>query len=94
MRFIIEPDYERMSKWAANYVARCINDAQPTAEKPFKFSCPTGSSPLGMCGELIDLNKAGKATTKLVPYVTVLKNQLIICGLSAFTAAFSYYYRL
>ena len=58
MRLIIEPDYEKMSKWAANYVAKCINEAKPTAEKPFKLGCPTGSSPLGMYRELIALNKA------------------------------------
>ena len=29
MRLIIEPDYEKMSKWAANYVAKCINEAKP-----------------------------------------------------------------
>ena len=23
MRLIVEPDYERMSKWAANYMAKC-----------------------------------------------------------------------
>lgn len=51
MRLIIEPDYEKMSKWAANYVAKCINEAKPTAEKPFKLGCPTGSSPLGMYRE-------------------------------------------
>ena len=62
MRLIIEPDYERMSKWAANYVAKCINEAKPTAEKPFKLGCPTGSSPLGMYRELIALNKAGKVS--------------------------------
>ena len=28
MRLIIEPDYEKMSKWAANYVAKCINEAK------------------------------------------------------------------
>lgn len=52
MRLIIEPDYEKMSKWAANYVAKCINEAKPTADKPFKLGCPTGSSPLGMYKEL------------------------------------------
>ena len=62
MRLIIEPDYEKMSKWAANYVAKCINEAKPTAEKPFKLGCPTGSSPLGMYRELIALNKAGKVS--------------------------------
>ena len=62
MRLIIEPDYGKMSKWAANYVAKCINDAKPTAQKPFKLGCPTGSSPLGMYKELIALNKAGKVS--------------------------------
>ena len=57
MRLIIEPDYEKMSKWAANYVAKCINEAKPTAEKPFKLGCPTGSSPLGMYRELIALKQ-------------------------------------
>ena len=56
MRLIIEPDYDRMSKWAANYVAKCINEANPTADKPFKLGCPTGSSPLGMYRELIAMN--------------------------------------
>ena len=35
MRLIIEPDYEQLSKWAANYVAAKIKKANPTAEKPF-----------------------------------------------------------
>ncbi len=62
MRLIIEPDYESVSKWAARYVAKCINDAHPTAEKPFKLGCPTGSSPLGMYRELIAMNKAGEVS--------------------------------
>ena len=59
MRVIIEPDYQSVSKWAANYVASKINAANPTPEKPFVLGCPTGSSPLGMYKELIDLNKKG-----------------------------------
>ncbi|HIT82780.1 MAG TPA: glucosamine-6-phosphate deaminase, partial [Candidatus Avibacteroides faecavium] len=59
MRVIIEPDYQSVSKWAANYVAAKINAAKPTAEKPFVLGLPTGSSPLGMYKELIDLNKRG-----------------------------------
>ena len=58
MRLIIEPDYENVSKWAARYVAKRINDAKPTPDKPFKLGCPTGSSPLGMYRELIEMNKA------------------------------------
>ena len=53
MRLIIEPNYEQLSKWAANYVAAKINAAQPTAEKPFVLGLPTGSSPLGMYKHLI-----------------------------------------
>ena len=36
-----------------------IKAAHPTPEKPFVLGCPTGSSPLGMYKELIDLNKKG-----------------------------------
>ena len=66
MRLIIEPNYEKLSKWAANYVASKINAAEPTEEKPFVLGCPTGSSPLGMYKELIQLNKAGKVSIKNV----------------------------
>ena len=31
MRLIIEPNYEEVSRWAANYVASRINAANPTA---------------------------------------------------------------
>lgn len=62
MRLIIEPDYEKVSAWAAAYVASRINAANPTAQKPFVLGCPTGSSPLGMYRKLIELNKAGKVS--------------------------------
>lgn len=66
MRLIIQPDYRNVSKWAANYVAAKINKAQPTAEKPFVLGLPTGSSPLGMYKELIELNKKGVVSFKNV----------------------------
>lgn len=59
MRLIIQPDYAKVSKWTANYVVKKINEAKPTAEKPFVLGLPTGSSPLGMYRELINLNKRG-----------------------------------
>ena len=59
MRVIIQPYYQSVSKWAAHYVAAKIKAANPTPEKPFVLGCPTGSSPLGMYKELIDLNKKG-----------------------------------
>ena len=62
MRVIIEPDYQALSQWAANYVASKINAANPTPEKPFVLGCPTGSSPLGMYKALIELNKQGKVS--------------------------------
>lgn len=55
MRLIIQPDYDLMSQWAANYVVSRINAAGPTAQKPFVLGLPTGSSPLGMYKHLIDL---------------------------------------
>lgn len=77
MRLIIEPDYDLVSQWAANYVADAINVAAPTAEHPFILGCPTGSSPLGMYRKLIELNKAGKVSFKNV----VTFNMDEYCGL-------------
>ena len=66
MRVIIEPDYARLSRWAAEYVAGKINAAKPTAEKPFVLGCPTGSSPLGLYTHLIEMYKAGKVSFRNV----------------------------
>ncbi len=66
MRLIIQPDYIKMSKWAANYVAKRIIEANPTPEHPFILGLPTGSSPIGMYRELIALNKAGVISFKNV----------------------------
>ncbi|MDE6277047.1 MAG: glucosamine-6-phosphate deaminase [Muribaculaceae bacterium] len=66
MRLIIEPDYAAVSRWAAEYVAARINEANPTEEHPFVLGCPTGSSPLGMYRELIKLVKEGKVSFKNV----------------------------
>ena len=66
MRLIIEPNYDNVSLWAANYVAARINEAKPTPEHPFVLGCPTGSSPLGMYRRLVELNKAGKVSFRNV----------------------------
>ncbi|KAA6309908.1 Glucosamine-6-phosphate deaminase [termite gut metagenome] len=66
MRLIIQPDYETVSQWAANYVAASINKAQPTTKKPFVLGLPTGSSPLGMYKALIELNEKGIVSFKNV----------------------------
>ncbi len=66
MRLIIEPNYDLMSEWAANYVAAKINAAHPTEQKPFVLGLPTGSSPLGMYRNLVKLNEAGVVSFKNV----------------------------
>ena len=62
MRVIIQENKELLAKWAARHVAERINSARPTADKPFVLGLPTGSTPLGMYHELIELNKAGKVS--------------------------------
>ena len=66
MRVIIEPDYEKLSQWAADYVVNKINAANPTAEKPFVLGLPTGSSPIGMYKALIKANQEGRVSFKHV----------------------------
>lgn len=66
MRIIIQKNYDLVSEWAGNYVAKKINDFKPTAQKPFVLGLPTGSSPLGMYKQLIKLVKAGKVSFKNV----------------------------
>ncbi len=66
MRLIIQPTYDMVSKWAANYVASRINEYNPSADKRFVLGLPTGSSPLGMYRELINLNKKEIVSFKYV----------------------------
>ena len=65
MRLIIEPDYNQLSKWAANYVIERINAATNQA-KPFVLGLPTGSSPEGMYAELVKAYKEGRVSFKNV----------------------------
>ncbi|MGD2094454.1 MAG: glucosamine-6-phosphate deaminase [Phycisphaerales bacterium] len=66
MRVIIEPDYKTASKWAANYIAKRINEFVPDSSKPFVLGLPTGSSPLGIYDELKTLNEKGVVSFKNV----------------------------
>ncbi|MBN2455842.1 MAG: glucosamine-6-phosphate deaminase [Sedimentisphaerales bacterium] len=66
MRVIIEPDYETASKWSANFVASRITSSGASESKLFVLGLPTGSSPLGMYKELIELYKAKKVSFKNV----------------------------
>ena len=62
MRLIIQEDYSALSKWAAYYVASKINQENSSASRPFVLGLPTGSSPLGMYRNLIELYQAGKVS--------------------------------
>jgi glucosamine-6-phosphate deaminase len=66
MRLIIQANHDLTSKWVANYIARKINLAAPTEEKPFVLGLPTGSSPLRTYAELIKLCKAGMVSFRNV----------------------------
>jgi len=66
MRVIIEPNYDLMSQWAANYVVSRILAANPTAEKPFVLGLPTGSSPIGMYRGLVKAYQEGKVSFRHV----------------------------
>ena len=62
MRILIHDNYLQLSKWTAHYIAKRINEYNPTAEKPFVLGLPTGSSPVGTYTELIEMVKEGKVS--------------------------------
>ena len=66
MRVIIEPDYEQLSRWAAEHVIKRINDFNPTPERKFVLGLPTGSSPVGMYRNLVKACKEGRVSFKNV----------------------------
>ena len=62
MRLIIENTAADAGRWAAHYVADQINAKAKTSSEPFVLGLPTGSTPLGMYAELINLCKQGKVS--------------------------------
>ncbi|MCL2442358.1 MAG: glucosamine-6-phosphate deaminase [Treponema sp.] len=64
MRLLIHQNYEKASKWAAEYIANKINSFKQN--KPFVLGLPTGSSPLGIYKEFIRMYKEGKLSFKNV----------------------------
>jgi len=66
MRLIIQPDYDKVSQWTANYVASTINAFAPSENRPFVLGLPTGSSPKGTYKELVRLYQEGKVSFKHV----------------------------
>jgi glucosamine-6-phosphate deaminase len=59
MRILTFENYQSLSKWVAYYVAHKIKQANPTPEKPYVLGLPTGTSPVGTYGELVDMYKEG-----------------------------------
>lgn len=59
MRIIIHDSYEALSKWAAYYIAKRINEFEPSAGKPFVIGVPAGMSPVGTFQNLISLHQEG-----------------------------------
>ena len=64
MRVVIQENYEKMCKWAANYIAAKIN--AHAGDRPFVLGLPTGSSPIGVYRELARMNHAGEVSFKNV----------------------------
>ncbi|MBO4394280.1 MAG: glucosamine-6-phosphate deaminase [Spirochaetales bacterium] len=64
MRVVIQENYEKLSRWAAEHIAAAINAHK--GPRPFVLGLPTGSSPLGVYRKLIEMNKAGKVSFKNV----------------------------
>ena len=63
---IIQQNYDLVSKWTANYIARRIIQFNPSADRLFVLGLPTGSSPIGTYKELVNLHKLGKISFKYV----------------------------
>lgn len=59
MRLVIKKDYNSLSKWAAEYIAKRINEFSPSKDHLFVLGLPTGSSPAGTYEELIKLYNNG-----------------------------------
>lgn len=67
MRLVIRPDYAAVSAWAANFIARRINEHEAKGlKRPFVLGLPTGSSPIGTYEQLILLYRAGKLSFRNV----------------------------
>ena len=67
MRVVIQDDYEKMSDWAANYIAEKIHAHEASGEtRPFVLGLPTGSSPIGVYKRLAKMNQEGKLSFKNV----------------------------
>lgn len=64
MRVVIQENYDKMSKWAADYIAAKIKEHKE--ERPFVLGLATGSSPIGVYNELVKKYEAGELSFKNV----------------------------
>ena len=64
MRVVIQDNYDKMCKWAADYIVAKINAHKE--DRPFVLGLPTGSSPIGVYKELVRRNKAGEVSFRNV----------------------------
>jgi glucosamine-6-phosphate deaminase len=66
MRVIITENYSQICKWTAGYIANKINNQAQKGNKPFVLGLPTGSTPIGVYKNLIELYKQGEVSFKNV----------------------------
>ncbi|MEG1794171.1 MAG: glucosamine-6-phosphate deaminase [Rikenellaceae bacterium] len=66
MRVIIQPDYQKISDWTANYIVEKINKFNPTKDKKFVLGLPTGGTPVGTYKAIVKMYKEGKVSFKNV----------------------------
>ena len=66
MRLIIQPDYEKLSQWTAQYIVSKIKAFTPSENQPFVLGLPTGSSPVSTYKELVRLCKDRQVSFKHV----------------------------
>jgi len=66
MRILIHENHERLNIWTAYYIAAKIKAANPSPKNPFVLGLPTGSSPIGVYKNLVDLHNKGKVSFKNV----------------------------
>ncbi len=62
MRLIIKRDYDSCAKWTSKYIADSINNFSPTKSKPYVLGLPTGSTPIGVYKELVDMFNRGEVS--------------------------------
>lgn len=62
MRVVIKENYSACAVWTAELIVRRITEFNPSAERPFVLGLPTGSTPLGVYKELVNLYKGGKVS--------------------------------